>query len=282
MSRQKWLLIKLILLILIFIILGRISICVISSSTLKNTHFGGITMGNTPSIQGDKKSFSNIEKIVVDSISLPVHIYESDVTQVTVQDNSKVYILGTKSPNKLSQEDDVLSFKQGKQFSFLSITRGNIVIEVPRGSALEYDINNISGSIIHDAMSRDTLTATSISGSVKILQPGEKLFAKSTSGSVRIYSPFEDVSAKSISGSVQILANQDSKQISGSSVSGSVKIQLENVSGYTMDYSTTSGSVKDTYANIDYSKSGKTSYGDSSLKINASSISGSIKLTNWE
>lgn len=219
---------------------------------------------------------------MVDSISLPVHVYESDVTQVTVQDNSTVYGRGTKSPNTLSQKDDVLSFKQGKRFSSLSLVRGNLVIEVPRGSALEYDINNISGSIIHDAMSKDTLTAATISGSVKIYQGGEKIFAKSISGSVRLYSSFEDVSANSVSGSVRLLANQDSKQISGSSISGSVKIQLENVSGYDLDYSTTSGSVKDTYTNMPSGKSGHFTHNDASLKINASTVSGSISLIDWE
>ena len=276
MSRKKWLGIKLILLIFIFLTLFRISIFVIGSSTSRNTPFGGIIMNNIPLKEGEQKAFSNVEKIVVDVISLPIHIYEGDVTQVTVQDNSSVYGLGANSHNTLTQKDGVLSFKQAKRFSFLSIVRGNVLIEVPKGSTLEYDINNISGSIIIDAPSRDTLLATTISGSVKIRQGGERVFAKSTSGSVRIYSPFEDVSAKSISGSVNILANQDSKQVSGSSVSGSVKIQLKDVTGYDIDYSTTSGSVKDTYANIDYSKSGNTSYGDSSLKISASRVSGSI------
>ncbi|HHX62544.1 MAG TPA: DUF4097 domain-containing protein [Epulopiscium sp.] len=238
-------------------------------------------MKNAPLIEGEVKSFSGVEKIVVDAISLPIHIYESDVATVTVTDNSQAYGLSTSKPNMLSQKGHVLSFKQGKPLSFLSIATGNIIIEVPRGSTLEYDINNISGSLIHDAISKNTLTATSISGSIRIHQAGEKVFAKSTSGSVRIYSSFEDVEAKSVSGSVRILANQDSKQILGSSISGSVRIQLENVSGYTMDYSTTSASVKDTYANTAYSKSGKTAYGDSSLKINASSVSGSIKLTDW-
>lgn len=281
MSRKQWLLIKLVLLFFILITLFRISAFILGSSTTRNTPFRSILMKNIPLIEGEAKSFSSVEKIVVDAINLPIHIYESDVAKVTVTDNSQAYGLGTKKPNVLAQKDHVLSFKQGKRFSFLSFIRGNIIIEVPRGSTLEYDISNVSGSLIHDAISKNTLTTTSISGSIRIHQAGEKVFAKSTSGSIRIYSSFEDVKAQSVSGGVRILANQDSKQISGSSVSGSITIQLANVTGYEMDYSTTSGSVKDTYANIDYSKSGNASYGDSSLKINASSVSGSIKLADW-
>lgn len=283
MNRKQWLLIKLILLFFILIILGRIiivgNINILDEIRISIT--GPSSFNNTHLDEGEEKSFSNVEKIMVDSISLPVHIYESDVAKVTVRDNSTSHGLGSKNPNTLSQKGGVLSFKQKKRFSFLSIVRGGLIIEVPRGSILEYDISNISGSIIHDAISKDTLRATTVSGSIKIHQGNEKVFAKSTSGSIRIYSSFEDVKAQSVSGGVQILANQDSKQISGSSVSGSVTIQLANVTGYEMDYSTTSGSVKDTYANIDYSKSGNASYGDSSLKINASSVSGSIKLADW-
>lgn len=289
MSRKNWLLIKLILLSLIFVLLSRIIIVGNISirgninvlDKIRISIMGPSTLNNIPFKEGEEKSFSNVEKIVVDSISLPVHIYESDVAQVTVKDSSTVYGLGSKNPNTLSQENGTLSFKQKKRFPFLSIVRGNLVIEVPHGSTLEYDISNVSGSIIHDATSENTLKTTTVSGSIKIHQGGEKVFAKSTSGSVRIYSPFKDVSAKSVSGAVRILADQNSKQISGSSVSGSVTVQLENVSGYDMDYSTTSGSVKDTYSNIDYSKSGNASYGDSSLKISASSVSGSIKLADW-
>lgn len=272
MNRKQWLIIKLILLVLIFSMFIGIAISAINYSK----------SSGMPIVEGEKQSFSDIDKIVIESISLPVHIYESDVTQVTVMDNSKAYGLGTSKPNRLSQESSTLSFKQGKRISFLSFVMGDLVIEVPRGSVLEYDIENISGSITHDARSTGTLKVSSISGSVKVHQIGDKVFAKSTSGSVRIYATFEEVSAESISGSVRVMANQDSRQILGSSVSGSVSIQLENVSGYEIDYSTTSGSVKDTYTNIDYSKSGMITQGDSILKINASSVSGSIRLMDWE
>lgn len=78
------------------------------------------------------------------------------------------------------------------------------------------------------------------------------------------------------------MANQVSKQIVSSAISGSTSIQLENVSSYEFDYSTTSGSIKDTYEGTKFSKLGSSTQGDSSLKMNVSSISGSIKLEDWE
>lgn len=282
MSRKQWLIVKLILLIFILIMLSRISIRMIKHSGSSENKFGFNLNNSMPIEEGEKKSFSKVDKIVVDSISLPVRIYESDVSEVTLQDNSTRYGLGNRKPNRISHKDGILIFEQRKQFSFLSFVKGNLIIEVPRGSTLEYDIESISGSINHDAVSKGTLRAETISGSIKIQQGGEEIFAESVSGAMRIYSAFEEVSAESVSGSINIIANQDTKEISGSSVSGSILVQLEKVSGYKMDYSTISGRVKDMYSNINYSKSGTGENGDSSLRINASSISGSIKLTDWE
>lgn len=282
MSRKQWLILKLMLLIFIFIIIFGISIGLMSYSKFGDQRFKTNMTSSMPLEEGEKKSFSNVEKVIVNSISLPVHIYESDVTEVTLQDNSIAYGLGSRKPNRISHKDGIIRFEQRKQTPFLFFVRGNIIIEVPRGSILEYDIESISGIINHDALSQGTLKLETVSGSIKIYQKGEIAFAESVSGSVRIYSAFEHVSAESVSGSVNIVANQDSKEILGESVSGSVRIQLEQVSGYEIDYSTLSGSVKDTYSNIAYLKSGQAENGDSSLKINVSTISGSIKLTDWE
>lgn len=268
MNRKTILVIKLILLILVFVTLGIIAL-----------NFSGIK--SMAIIEGQERTFSGVEKIVVEAISLPIKVYESDVAQVTIKDNTKEYGLKNAKPNTMEQKGDVVTLKQGKSRSFLSYVIGEFVIEVPRGSILEYDVSSISGSIDHDAISKDMLIATSVSGSVRIHQEGQKALMKSTSGSVRIHSPFEEIKASSVSGSVYVVANKESKQILASSVSGSVRIQLENVTGYDFDYSTTSGSVKDSYENLDYSKSGFSKMGDSSLKITASSVSGSIRLEDW-
>lgn len=158
---------------------------------------------------------------------------------------------------------------------------GNIVIEIPKGSILEYDIKSISGDISHDAISKDRLTVSSITGAIAIRQGGEKVFIESIIGPVKIYSPFEELSTESIIGNVHIVANQDSKQVSSTNIIGSAKIQLVNVLGYEIDYSTVLGSIEDSYENINYSKSGSAIKGDSSLKIKVSSVIGSIKLVGW-
>lgn len=261
MNRKQWLLIKLILLILMFITLLGISVRLIRGFQWKTNIFKTKMIGNTETGNGDKQSFPDVSKIDIESISLTIVIYESDVAEVTIQDNSTGY--GNKNKNKIFYKDETLFFKQGKQNSFLSSIKGNVVVEVPRGSILEYDIGSISGSIYHDALSKENIRVNTVSGSIKISQAGERVFAES------------------ISGSIKMVANENSKEISASSVSGSIKIQLDKVQGYEMYYSTVAGSIKDTYSEIDYSKSGKAINGDESLKIRTDSVSGSIELIDW-
>ncbi len=282
MSRKQWLIVKLILLILILFTILRIGIKVMTHSG-SNYHWFGSSMTNDMPIEnGEKKVFSDVEKILIDSINLPVEIYESDVNQVTIQDNTSVQGVGTRKANKISYQDGILSFKQAKQRPFLFSVRGNVVVEVPRGSNLEYRINSVSGHINHDALSKGQLKVGTVSGSINIYQEGKKVSAESISGSIQIDSAFEEIKVDTISASIRIVANQDTKEIKGSSVSGSIKVKLDKVPGYEMDYSTVSSRVRDSYAKIDYSKSGKAINGDGSLKIDAQSVSGSITLTDWE
>lgn len=286
MNRKKWLQIKLGLLLLLFALL-----CV--GSALAFSHFGygfsrlekGAAKGfakSHPLAKGETKTFSGVEKIVANSISLPVRIYESDVEKVTVTDYSRMYGIGAGSPNTLYDEDGVLTFNQGKRLALFSIVTGEIVIEVPREKTLEYELKNVSGSISLDAPSKNELSVENISGSTRIFKGGQQVSVNSTSGSVRIFAPFESVTVESLSGSIRVKAAETSKQIKCGNTSGSTRIQLENVPGYEMHYATVSGGIKDTYLDARYSESGSCTYGDASLKLELSSVSGSIKLTDWE
>jgi len=278
MNRKTWLFIKLVLLVCIFLILTIGSMFFLKADTSKMLHI----INFTSSGEGEVKSFSNVEKIQVNAVTLPVHIYESDVEQVTVTDNSKQYGIGVRSSNKLTQEEDTLIFTEGKGFQIINFSRGEIIIEVPKGLILEYDIHNASGSIRHNAPSKNELRCENVSGSTRIYQGGQSVFVESVSGSIRVYEPFEELTATSVSGSIRTVANENSKQMNCSNVSGSIRIQLENVTGYDMNYSTLSSDVEDNYTDTEYKKSGDASYGDKSLKIDVSNTTGSIKLTDWD
>lgn len=271
MTRKNWLGVKLLVLTLILVSVAGLAF----QFTVFNRIASNI-LGNT-----ETSTFTDVDRIEVKLLSVSIQIVESNVLEVTVKDNVSSRGLGDDHPIIISDKDGVLSIKQRKSRPFLSLITGEVVVEVPKGSMLKYNINNISGSIDHDAASGDTLTATSISGSVNIHHGGEKAYLKSTSGSVRVYEAFEELSASSVSGSVQVRADEISNSLTASSVSGSVGIMLERVAGYSMNYSTTSGSVTDKYENEKYPKSGNMTTGDGSLNIHASTVSGSIRLGDW-
>lgn len=271
MTRKNLLFIRLILLILLFVF-----ICAAGLAITKG--YGAHGMGN-----GTVQSFSGVNKIIVNSFSLPVRIVEGDVTEVTVTDNTSFYGLGFGRNNSVYQTDDSLYFNEGKRISFLlGFTSGDVTIKVPRKTALEYQLINTSGSISLDAPSKNTLKIRSTSGSLKVFQGGEDLDLVSASGSVRIYSGFKTARIKSTSGSTRVTADERSRELSCNSTSGSTKIRFDRVSGYDITYSSTSGSVKDRYHDIVYDRKGHGSYGDDSLKINIKNTSGSTKLCDWE
>lgn len=284
MNRKTWLTLKLILLVILFLLL-----CLFTGSFLLpmsplsgRLRAGNRYPGSHMQPKGEAQAFDGVEKIIVQSVSLPVSICESDVEQVTVRDNSRSFGLKLGTANTVTEEGGTLTIRQGKHVSVMSVLTGNFEIEIPRGTILEYDLKNVSGSIYHDAPSREELKVKTTSGSIKILQGGDTANARSTSGSVRIYGPFREVRAQSTSGSVRATADGTSQLLNCSTTSGSVKIQLNQVSGYEMAYSSTSGSIKDLYTDTSYSKSGRCIFGDGTLRIDASSVSGSIKLMDWD
>ena len=268
MKRSNWFIVKLTLLIVLFFAIG-----------IGAINFSGLT--NKSNIDKKEKTFSSVDKLVMESTSLSVDIHESNVEKVTIKDHSKTRGLMARKPIKIIQTGGVVSVKQRKSGFFFTSVSGNIVVEIPKGSKLEYDVSTVSGHIDHDATSSSELKAKSISGKIGIQKSGEKVNVKTTSGAIKIYSPFEEIKGKSVSGSIFVAANQDSKKVNLSTVSDSIKIQLENRVGYTFNFSTKSGSVKDTYENKDYSKSGKATIKEPLVKIGASSISGSITLVDW-
>lgn len=268
MTRKRYLGIKLVILSILFVVISIFSINIGKYSFFEETIV-------------EEKVFTDVEKIQVDLMSFSVDVVESDVENVTVKNTTRQFGLKPGNTIIIQEDDKIVRIFQEKKSSFLFFSTGSIVIEVPKNKILEYGINNVSGSIDHNAKSKNLISAISISGSVRIHQGGESAFVESVSGSVKTYASFVDLRANSISGSVRAFADSNSKQVDISSISGSVGVQLENVSGYDMTYSTTSGSVRDDYKATKYPKSGHVQEGDALLRINASTVSGSIRLADW-
>ena len=95
----------------------------------------------------------------------------------------------------------------------------------------------------------------------------------------KIDGSFDKINAESVSGSVDFTTSKPlSKDSDFSAISGSVKLDLPKSSEYEVDYDTVSGSFRDEITGISGSKSGKSQNGKGSVKINVSTVSGSIKI----
>lgn len=226
------------------------------------------------------KTFDDVKGIDVDTLSYGVQV------ETHKKDNFIVEFyhdgIGTAAEPVVKLDGGVLSSKEPARVDSTQRGHGKIVITVPENSVLPYDLNSVSGSLVLDAQST-SLTIQSVSGSIKVYQPGETLKAESTSGSITATATFKEVSANSISGSVKVKADAETKFVNVTNISGSVNIELDGVSGYTLYYSTISGAVKDEYHGFSSSRgSGNTAWGDENLEITAGSISGSIRLTDWD
>ena len=280
MNNKSLLILKLVMLILIFIMVLFFAFNMINKNT--TTQFGEVINITTNTEQLAGQTFTNVNKIVINTVAMDVRVMESDVQEVTVIDNSKGFGLRFGENNTTIQSGDILTFKEGKRISFFGGTFGKVYIQVPKGTVIEYEIKSVSGDIVHSAPSKNHLKLETVSGSIRALVAGDRLTANSISGSIRSFAPFKTASGKSVSGSIRLSATDISQEITVNSTSGSIRVMLENVNGYNMDYSNISGSVTDCYKDVSYSKSGTVKDGEGSLKLKIKSISGSIRLTDWE
>lgn len=230
----------------------------------------------------DRKSFVDIKKINADLLSYSIEIKESNNDEIVVKLISNQLNRKIRNPIIINQKDNILKIKEEKN-NYLNIFSKNlIIIEIPKNQTLQYNLYSISGSIDHNAKSKDVLVADTVSGSIKTHNVGDSVLAQSVSGSIKMYSSFKEISAKSVSGSLSVLADANTNHIKLSSTSGSIRIQLENISKYNLNYSTVSGSVKDKYKDKSLEKSGLIIDNDQNLSIVASTISGSIIFENWK
>lgn len=280
MKNKTIILIQIAVLVLVFIMLSGIAAAFIFRGDFvrgfKMPFFGG-DEGSLTMTQS--QTFSDIKEINVDAISYSVYIEEHNSSDVIVEE----YIKSTANvKNEISSQGGELYFKQPKKFAFFNMDFGKIVIKVPQGSELKYDIDSVSGKINLDAQSK-TADLETTSGSVNLYQSGDTADVNSVSGSIKGYAPFRKIDAESISGSIKLTADYKTSEVKADTISGSVKIELLDTGvGYIMEYSTVSGSVKDEYNNTKYEKRGTVKQGDEQIDIETTTVSGSINLENWQ
>lgn len=220
------------------------------------------------------EQFDHVEALKVDITSFSVEVVEHESDDVIVEFYRTGYGKGTEPVMTLS--GNMLTIEEPIKLLGVNLSSGKILVYVPAGSQLPYELNTVSGSIKLNTAST-TANLGTVSGSIKVYQRGNQLKAKTSSGSIKVYEPFQTIEAGTTSGSIKLTASSGSTAIQSKSVSGSIKVQLRDIEDYSIDYSSVSGSYKNEYMNGSLSSSN----GSSALKITAKTTSGSIKLCDW-
>ncbi len=276
MSRKSLLIVRLVVLLLLLLALLPIAARMLFAGGRGFFGFGNSLLPSEPVFSD---SFTGVQSVEVDVVSVAVEVEEQDGGATTVE----YFTSGGDSETvEASMSGGVLYIRQPRQFGFFDLSgiASRVVIRVPRGSALDYAISTTSGSVRLAAGSGSTAVTTT-SGSIKIWGAGRQVSALSVSGSVKIYDPFEEISASTTSGSIKATAGETTRSAALCSTSGSVKLRMPEGSGYTLLYQSTSGSVRDEYRNIKFGDDGRYVHGDGAMQLNLQTTSGSIKLCDW-
>lgn len=252
MNKRALLWIQLVVLILAFVV-----VLTTASMAIAGGKFSASLMGDGE-LEAEA-SFSQVTDITVHGRTCAVEIVAGDGPDVTIQ-YYKGGILPADAPT-WEQADGLLTVTAAEG-NFL--TGGRIIVEVSEDAGLSYQLNTVSGSI-------------------KVYVGGGDLTVRCTTGSVKVYEPFETMDVETTTGSVKVTADAATTRCRLISTTGSVKVALEGVNGYTMTASSKTGSIKDEYHDLSYERtvSGAV-WGDGTMDVEAKATTGSIKFTDWK
>lgn len=164
----------------------------------------------------------------------------------------------------------------------VNLSSRKVVITIPQSvldKPFNAEINTVSGSIHTDAITFNTLTAETTSGSVHLDGDINILTANSVSGSIHTSGTCSNCTCETVSGSIHIGTD---KPLTGknnfNSVSGSIHLTIPAQSGFNFDWETVSGSVNNEFTSGKCGKHGSQTIGDGSARINIETVSGSIRI----
>ncbi len=268
MTNKKLLYIKLITLIILFLLICFTSLQFI----MRGGHNMDFSYHSGKLILSE--NFNNVEALKADLTSFSVEVVEHDSEEVLVEFYRTGF--GKSTEPVMNILDNRLTIEEPITLLNINFSSGKILVYVPAGSQLPYDLSTASGSVKLNASSSTAVLRT-ISGSIKVYQGGDQLKAKTTSGSIKAYEPFHRIESGTTSGSIKLTASPDTTSIQSKSVSGSIKVELHDVEDYSINYSSVSGSFRNEYGNSSITSNNSSA----ALQINAKTTSGSIKLCDW-
>ena len=271
MSRRTYWTIRLIVLCVLLVVM----LAAIAAGAAAGLLGGGSVLRGEPAAQAEFTGVTTLE-IRAGSCSVRASVWDGDAVRVSYYEP---VLLHAGEP-EMTQHGAALSVTAAEVSGLGSLLGGRLEIRVPAELAPDCTIYTGSGSVDWDApMGAGVISVGS--GSVKIRQPGDTLDITAVTGSVKVYAPFGRLTVDSGTGSIKAAAGPESRAVSVTADTGSVKLALDGVAGYTWRHTAGTGSVKDEYRDWKAEDDGEAVWGDGSLAITTDCGPGSAKLTDW-
>lgn len=229
-------------------------------------------------LSGEAFAPEGIKGVEVDLNSLAVEITESTDGLFHVDFTS-----GAKRRCSIRNSGGRLRISEKKQRfpNVTSMLGGAVLIRIPSRYNGTVGVDSVSGAAKASGLSLGSLDIESVSGSASITDCKiSVLDVETVSGSIRADGDFGRLDVESVSGSIKITARSPLKgESSVESVSGSVALKMPADSGYTLRWSTVSGSFNDEITGAGGGKRGTSTNADGSARISVETMSGAIKVS---
>lgn len=189
----------------------------------------GNLLTNNIDLKNGTTQISDVKKIEAEITDVPITIVESDVSKIMVTSTVENTGIGIITQPKFWEKGDVLHFHQGHQIGYRTESKGEVVIEIPKGTNLDIDIVSGSGDVKVDTSSADYVSVDAAVGEKTVNTNGKELLIKSVSGSININGSFGSTQIDTVNSDVKMFADAGSNQIYYKSISGNAVICAKGV-----------------------------------------------------
>ena len=252
--------------------------------------FGNVFLPADTEVIETSYSVDSIKDVDVDLVSSSLDISVGSVSNVTVKITTNLpeekrpvaklngSTLSVKAPKNLLNN---VNFNFGQFRTSVEITVPASFNTSSNATSRDIKINNVSGSIRVEKLTASSIDVDVVSGSIKMSGiVADSVDTDSVSGSTNIEGKFRKFDIDSVSGSVYVTTSDmvDSKS-AVNTISGSIHIYIPENNGFTLDYSSVSGTTKNEFTGFrsdSKTRSGTNEYKNGGVKISAETVSGSI------
>ena len=257
--------------------------------SIRNWFDGSFSPTNTETIE-TSYSEDSIKDIEVELVSSSLKVMVGSVSKVTVkittnlpEERRPVAKLDGNTLSVKTPKNVINNFNLGQYKTNVEITVPSSFNKSSRASSRDIKLSTVSGSITVKEITADSFDVEAVSGSIKLLDiVAESVDTDTVSGSTTLEGKVRKFDLDTTSGSIHIkTSDMINSKSSANTVSGSVDITLPENSGFTLDYSSVSGTTHNEFTGFKSdrkTKSGNDVYKNGNVKITVGTVSGGINV----